>query len=57
MQNQLPTTLGEISRVALAAFENLPDSVTHVGVATSHGTDYTMSRTGATLWASLEPTQ
>ena len=57
MQEELPTTLGEISRVALAAFENLPDSVTHVDVLTSHGTVHTASRKGALLWASLEPTQ
>jgi hypothetical protein len=57
MQEELPTTLGEISRVALAAFENVPDSVTHVSVATSHGTDVTCSRYGARLWASLEPTR
>jgi hypothetical protein len=32
-----------------------PESVTHVSVMTSHGHEQRMSRTGATLWASLEP--
>jgi regulator of PEP synthase PpsR (kinase-PPPase family) len=55
MSDSLPTTLGEIARVALAQFAVSPESVTHVSVMTSHGHEQRMSRTGATLWASLEP--
>jgi len=48
--NQLPTSMGEIARVALAAIDSLPGCV-GVTVLTSTGQEVPMSRDAALYWS------
>ena len=50
MATMLPTTMGEIARVALASLAEVPAMVTAVTVLTANG-ELTMTREAAQMWA------
>ena len=50
MATTLPTTMGEIARVALSSFAQVPTSVTIVHVLTTDG-EVPMTRSAAEFWA------
>jgi len=50
MATTLPTTMGEIARVALSSFAQVPTSVTIVHVLTTNG-EVPMTRSAAEFWA------